>query len=227
MISSEPSIETLPDISRHGLLMEQNVINDQTIANYCSDTVRELNNLTEELQHSDLHMGRFNNNRNLENGIGAANKIIDRNVCGISDDLIGHRQTLQEITNHPINTLSQMNSNRVYERNCNGRIGDIDAVDSSPFYTQLSQHLENNLSNLTDDGNRRSGSCDRSLTPADSVDGRMENGSIDDGDDFRMATCMLQSVDLRGKTCCALHFKHDIKFSFIILMLQTLRQYIR
>lgn len=207
MISSEPSIETLPDFSKHGLFIERNVINDQTIANYCSDTVRELNNLTEELHHTDLHMGRFNNNRSMANGIGAPNKqSFERNECGIVDDLNGHRHTLHEITNnnHSINNhSSQMNSNRVYESNCNGgggRTGDIDAVDSSPFYTQLSQHLENNLSNLTDDGNRRGGSCDRSSTPADSVDGRMENGSIDDGDDFRMAACMLQSVDLRGKS---------------------------
>lgn len=210
--------------------MERNVINDQTIANYCSDTVRELNNLTEELHHSDLHMGRFNNNRNVENEIGTTNKIFDRNMCGINDDndLIEQRRTLQEITNHPINNLSQMNSNRVYESNCNGRIGDTDAVDSSPFYTQLSQRLENNLSNLTGDGSRRSESCDRSLTPADSVDGRMENGSIDDGDDFRMATCMLQSVDLRGKTICAFQFECGFeKISTTFFTLQTLHQYIR
>lgn len=205
MLSSEPSIETLPEFSKHGLFIERNVINDQTIANYCSDTVRELNNLTEELHHTDLHMGRFNSNnsnRNVENGIGATNKTFERNVCSINDDLNVDCQTLQEITNNPsINSLSQINSNRLYESNCNGRIGDIDAVDSSPFYTQLSQHLENNLSNLSDDDNRGSGSCDRSLTPADSIDGRMEmeNGSIDDNDEFRMATCMLQSVDLRGK----------------------------
>lgn len=203
MISSEPSIETLPDFSKHGLPIERNVINDQTIANYCSDTVRELNNLTEELHHTDLHMGRFNNDRNRENGIGigVTVKSSERNSCGANDDLINeHRRTLQEITyNHSINNLSQMNSNRVYESNCNGRIGDIDAVDSSPFYTQLNQHIENNLSNFIDDASRRSGSCDRSVTPADSIDGRMDNGSVDDGDEFRMATCMLQSVDLRGK----------------------------
>lgn len=201
MISSGPSIETLPEFTKNGLLIEQNVINDQTIANYCSDTVRELNNLTEELQHTDLHMGsRFNHyhNSNIENGTGT-NKITEKHVYGDGgaiNDLNEQRQTLQEITNHSMNNISQMNSNRVYESNCNGR-NDIDTVDSSPFYTQLSQHLENNLSNFTNGGNRRSGSCDRSLTPADSIDGRIENGSID-GDEYRMATCMLQSVDLRG-----------------------------
>lgn len=196
MISSEPSIETLPDFSKHGLLTERNVINDQTIANYCSDTVRELNNLTEELHHTDLHMGRFNNNRSMGNGIGATNKP-PFEQDNESSEL---RQPRQEIVNNhnPINNLSQMNSNREYESNCNGRIGYIDAVDSSPFYTQLSQHLENNLSNLSDDGNRRSKSCDRSLTPVDSVDGHMDNGSIDDSDEFRISSCMLQSVDLRG-----------------------------
>lgn len=191
MISSEPSIETLPDFSKHGLLTERNVINDQTIANYCSDTVRELNNLTEELHHTDLHMSRFNHNRSMGNAIGATNKPpFER-----ENDPNEHRQPRQEITNdhNSINNLSQINSNREYESNCNGRIGYIDAVDSSPFYTQLSQHLENNLSNLSDDGNRRSLSCDRSLTPADSVDGHMDNS-----DEFRISTCMLQSVDLRG-----------------------------
>lgn len=202
MLSSESSIETLPDFTQNGLIIERTVINDQTIANYCSDTVRELNNLTEELHHTDLHMGRFNNDRNRENGFGATNKPCERiNACGPNDDLTNeHRRTLQEITNnHSINNLSQMNSNRVYESNCNGRIGGhIDAVDSSPFYTQLSQHLENNLSNFIEDGKRRSGSCDRSSTPGDSVDGRMDNGGLgDDGDEF--VSCMLQSVDLRGK----------------------------
>lgn len=205
MISSESSIETLPDFAKNGLFNDRNVINDQTIANYCSDTVRELNNLTEELHHTDLHMERHKNSRNLENGIDATtNKIND-------DGVMMHehrRQTLQEITNnhhhnnHPVQNQSmQSNSSRLYERNCNGQFGD-DAVDSSPFFTQLNQQLEeNNFCNSIDErDNRHSLSYERSLTPADSIDGRIGNGNctIDDSDEFRMATCMLQSVDLRG-----------------------------
>lgn len=106
-LSSGTSAEKVSDFT------DRNVINDETIANFCSDTSRELNNLTEELQHSDLDISK-------------------RNSC--------NQQQLQEEP-HSIDLMSTMPTANVIN-SLNNDCCDGDVVDSSPFYSQLENQIQ-------------------------------------------------------------------------------------
>lgn len=123
-LSSEPSIETLPDCHPNGLSNGNlfSNINDETIANFCSDTTRELNNLTEELQCSDLDITRCASGQS--NNVDGDRKFGDYNVLNSNS---------KDMRMHP-------------------DIDNIDnVIESSPFYTQFNHNkpLEDSLFNIS------------------------------------------------------------------------------
>lgn len=210
-LSSEPSIETLPEHYANGIDIDMNVINDQTIANFCSDTVRELNNLTEELQHTNLDNDidvRINGERQ-QNGHHQTNQIpnhivessTDPNKCVQNGD-IDTDSKQDHIFDHsyamstPNNDNEKLNGTPDREIDSGNYNGDV--VDSSPFYTQLNQRLEN----ATNGGIRRRVSIENykqgfGLENENGIkDNYVSNGNEDD-DNNREAS-MMQSVDLRG-----------------------------
>lgn len=199
-LSSEPSIETLPECSN--AIIDGNVINDQMIANFCSDTVRELNNLTEELQHTDL-IGRAGN-QIIENNIKAIN--------GRNQELSNKEHFVQNRDYTPENYSINSDTNFADDlepndmaRNVRNAFNGIncDVVDSSPFYTQLSQQLENNLSDLAVDVQRSRAFRQQQPSIFDSVDGTRSEQSNDDNE-YPLGEYMLQSVDLRGTEIASL-----------------------
>lgn len=154
-LSSEPSIETLPEYYAKGIAFDMNVINDQTIANFCSDTVRELNNLTEELQHTNLDndIDVRTNGEKQQNGHHnqipnhTVEKLIDLNKCvqncDIDTDLrrdhnFDHTYAMSTPNNDYNERLNRTPDQEIDGGNYNG-----DVVDSSPFFTELNQRLEN------------------------------------------------------------------------------------
>lgn len=141
-------------------------INDQTIANYCSDTVRELNNLTEELQ-SNLDVNRSDADRQ--------NKKKIHDSGGESTSYVNHTANL-----HPSN--SHASANHVAE--------------SSPFFTQLSQTLETNLNNLTLSNDQQNGrdSVDGGSVVGD-IDGNAMLLSVDLNGKFAENEPMKEVID--------------------------------
>lgn len=209
-LSTEPSIETLPEYYANGAnVVNKNVINDQTIANFCSDTVRELNNLTEELQQTDLNDVSIRNNyehpcnftdRFMENALNSS-KCVQNDAIGSVDSSIGENQSnvhhLIGDHNYAIpyhnNTLLNDKLSRETE------IGNLncDVVDSSPFYTHFNKHLENNMDDI-DKMNRISMERSHHISESYlSANGKVNSDGLSD-DDYRTTVCMLQSVDLRG-----------------------------
>lgn len=226
-LSTEPSIETLPEYYANGTnVVDMNVINDQTIANFCSDTVRELNSLTEELQHSDLNeigvpmrhqhenLNSFNCSSKLsESTLDTTNKSVHDAVNtkpsvhpSLDDSLLS--------TPNPTSTDAHQNSlildhnlmvsyyNRTMfngKSNGNNETSSCDDVDSSPYYTQYNAHLENNMD---EDINTKSRiSMNNSHHSQDNTYSYANGRSSSEGSkdpDYRVAMCMLQSVDLRG-----------------------------
>lgn len=144
-------------------------INDQTIANYCSDTIRYLNNLTEELQYSDLDISRAR-----QNSLGSEKKS--------REHLAGNSSSNENI----FNNSDSYKQGRYQDNTDNENI-----AESSPFYTQLNQNLDNSLFNLTLNNGHSSNECPSNQH--DTVDGCVL------GDKDSLAECMLQSVDLEGK----------------------------
>lgn len=217
-LSNEPSIETLPEFYANGAnVVDTNVINDQTIANFCSDTVRELNNLTEELQQTDL--GEINIRSSQQENSNQINsyssRIADGGALGLSsksvhDDGIASVQTSHEgFINSQSNAhidqnyanLNHHNGTMISNKLCTEtEIGNLncDVVDSSPFYTQFNKHhLENNLGDI-EMSSTASHHNNRTENHAHANgDRESREGSRDD--DYRVPLCMLQSVDLRGK----------------------------
>lgn len=203
-LSSEPSIETLPEHYANGI-DNSNVINDQTIANFCS----ELNNLTEELHHTDLendidirtnnqrsngHIHNHNYNHNSFEHTIDSNKSVqnggidsDRNNDNNSDHT--HAATLEKPDS--VNDKSETENNY---GNCNN----CDVVDSSPFYTHLNQYSsEINLNGET--GHRASQSDQiQNVGLNENLNGVKKNGDMNNDKDFNNKSYMLQSVDLRG-----------------------------
>lgn len=179
-MSSEPSIETLPEfngLTNSSLLF--NNINDETIANFCSDTSRELNNLTEELQCSDLEIGKSSARRLNYND-------------HLPTDMYGGSSTVQRTAN-----------DAMYQP---GSDTNSDIIESSPFYTQLkrSEHLvDDNLFNLSLNVGDTSTMAD-SQQPSERDNLDSVDGCIHGNRDSYMDDCMLQSVDLAGE-----HLSHS------------------
>lgn len=213
-LSTEPSIETLPEFYANGgsNVVDSNVINDQMIANFCSDTVRELNNLTEELQHSDLNeIGARNHHDNQINSLSS--RFMETTLSSsksVHDDAIGSVQSPGDNnqsnahhshTDHnyaiPYHNSTLINDKLSRESTEFGNMH-CDVVDSSPFYTHFNKHIENNLDD--EKPNRISASI---LDQArDAYENRSNGRASSEGmtdDDYRVTMCMLQSVDLRGK----------------------------
>lgn len=174
-------------------------INDETIANYCSDTVRELNNLTEELQYSDLDIGRSSAYRpNQYHPNDMKRKTNENSIFGDS--------SYKNDSLHSNNTQSYQETNIIIRHNADD---DGTVVESSPFYTQLNrnncnhntQHitnLDNSLYNLTlNNGDSRYNNR-RDNKNGDDIDDDTIDGCIR-SDRGNLAECMLQSVDLAGK----------------------------
>lgn len=176
-LSSEPSIETLPEYNglANGNIL-YNHINDETIANFCSDTSRELNNLTEELQCSDLDI----------------RKQVTQRSNHLTDDSHNHAKAAS--SGHSDDVRCQTDSD-----------ASSDIVESSPFYTQAQRNgdrfaVDNTLFNLSlNDSDTSSMAFNREASPqvnqGDAVDGCYRGGSRDS----LLTDCMLQSVDLAGK----------------------------
>lgn len=250
-LSTEPSIETLPEYYANGTnVVDTNVINDQTIANFCSDTVRELNSLTEELQHSDLNeigvplrhhhesLNSFNcSSKSNESTLDATSKSVH--------DAEPHKPSVHPSLDDSIQSTPNATSADVQQNNLiidhnlmvsyynrtmlNGKSSEhnetssCDDVDSSPYYTQYTAHLENNMDNDIKTKSRIS--MNNSHHSQDDAypyaNGRASSEASKDSD-YRVAMCMLQSVDLRGinsnetnssatktKTKqCVFHFRH-------------------
>lgn len=210
-LSSEPSIETLPEFYTNGVIDDTNVINDQTIANFCSDTVRELNNLTEELHHTNLdeirNRNNFENNLNCFDGIQRENSAFDLNKSvhnNISDGVQMDSQSNGHCVNVDHNyAISYQNGSIM-----NNGFGDIgngncDVVDSSPFYTQFNQHIENNSNSNYDSMARLTEN--NLLHENFKYESANENDqNVSDEDNANREDCMLQSVDLRGVYYCSI-----------------------
>lgn len=214
-LSSEPSIETLPDFFRNGVV-ETSVVNDQTIANYCSDTVRELNNLTEELKHTDLDdIGRSNmenhtNDRIKETAISSS-KFFQNDLnesvhkFGNNNQLNTHVAAAAN-SEHSFKLKSDALGDAIIDNNIIGKKNNCDVVDStgasSRFYIQLDQQIENNNlgSNTANTyiNNTNTNALNYSTSNTFEYANGNVGGSLLDDDEYRMATCMLQSVDLRG-----------------------------
>lgn len=195
--------------------MNNNVINDQTIAIVCSDTSRELNNLTEELQHSDLSTRSktsIQENNTCQSNTNTNNDIIidvnELEIDGQRNDVMFSDSLKKQNNSYVFSSVTRTNTSNCYGdtkysfgENSNDKTNNIDQdLESSPYYTHLSQDLQNNLNNLTlrsgYDGYYSEGQSDIS----DTVDGGHYTGSTDDNaDSDGISTCMLQSVDLRGK----------------------------
>lgn len=206
-LSSEPSIETLPEHYANGIDIDMNVINDQTIANFCSDTVRELNNLTEELQHTNL-----DNDIDVRiNGEGQQNghhnqipkhtidSSTDPNKCVQNGDIgtdSKEDQNFDQPYSMPTRTNDNERLNGTQDQEMDSGNGDV--VDSSPFYTQLNQRLEN----ATNGEIRRGVSIKnhRHEFGYENGDGNKDNNNVSNGDedDNYREVSMMQSVDLRG-----------------------------
>lgn len=181
------------------------MINDQTIAIVCSDTSRELNNLTEELQHSDLSTRcktsiQENNTCQNNSNSQVANELdIDLPYT----DCLRNQDNGYEFSHGRHTNTSNYGSDTRYSYvdDNNDKCNNIEQDhESSPYYAHLSQDLRNNLNNLTlrsaYDGYYSGAQSDNS----DTVDGSHFTGSTDDNGDINgMPACMLQSVDLRGK----------------------------
>lgn len=214
-LSTEPSIETLPEFYANGAhVVDSNVINDQTIANFCSDTIRELNNLTEELQHSDLdevgirntnHDNQINslNTRFMETTLNSSKSVHDDAIGSVQshgDNQINahnshtdHNYAIPYHNNTLINNKSSIESTEFGNTHC-------DVVDSSPFYAHFNKHLENNM----DDDRPIQISTNNLHHTKETYEYRSNGRASSEGmtdDDYRVAMCMLQSVDLRGKCC--------------------------
>lgn len=202
--SSEPSIEKLSEHNYNGII-NTNVINDQTIAIICSDTSRELNNLTEELQHSDLSTRRKTSiqesNTCQSNSDNSQVNVLDKENLkdDVAEVLNNHKNSYQFDEAMRTNALTYYHDTFIDKNNDRTDNTDQD-LETSPYYTHLSQDLENNLINLTRsayDGYSSEAQSDIS----DTVDGGHFKGSTDDnGEVGGMSAFMLQSVDLRGKT---------------------------
>lgn len=204
-LSTEPSIETLPEF--YANIVDTNVINDQTIANYCSDTVRELNNLTEELQQTDLvEFGvRYNADHQINSFNGRFMECPSKSVHDDDDDDViasvqsnDYRQSNAHVEHNY--AISYQNNSANNDKLCTETvIGNLncDVVDSSPFYTHFNKHLENNMDDNNDKLNRVSDEISQRDT-YEYANGRASSECSRD-DEYRVAMCMLQSVDLRGK----------------------------
>lgn len=236
-LSTEPSIETLPEFYANGAnVVDTNVINDQTIANYCSDTVRELNNLTEELQQTDLgdigiRGGTFTTtnattttNHHDNNQINSSfnSRFMETTTAtttalssskSVHDDAISSVQSHGDSQSNAHSSIADHNYAIPYHHNnstliterplcTETEIGNLncDVVDSSPFYTHFNTHLENNMD--SDDSRVSADSFTHHRDKVEnyaSTNGRVSSDrSSQMDDDYRVAMCMLQSVDLRG-----------------------------
>lgn len=212
-LSSEPSIETLPEYNCNGII-NTNVINDQTIAIVCSDTSRELDNLTEELQHSDLSRIRKSSHQNgsksstvhqmneLELDAQKNDAIYKDYSSSYDDNCYEYSQSSRTNVNHcSDNNISNVKYSTV---DSNSKCNNIDEdLETSPYYTHLSQDLRNNLNNLTLRSSGNNGFYSGQETDfSDTVDGIHFDGgnsnTDNNGDIDGMPDCMLQSVDLRG-----------------------------
>lgn len=206
-LSSEPSIETLPEFNASGMPNGNLLynINDETIANFCSDTVRELNNLTEELQYSDLDYGRGSAYRpNQYHANDTKRKTNENSIFGDSS--------------YKNDSLHSNNTRTYQEANINNRHNADDAatvVESSPFYTQLNCNNSNNNQQLTNlDNSLYSLTLNNGDSRYNNRRDRLNGDDIDDdtvdgcirGDRGNLAECMLQSVDLAGKYSVRLKF---------------------
>lgn len=185
-------------------VVDTNVINNQTIADLCNDTVREMNNLTEELQHTDLsevvrpnhdHHSSFND-RCMENALHSSKSVHDDGISSVqcfdgsqsnAHNTFGDHDYAIPIHNHPKLFEQMSTETEIGNLNC-------DVVDSSPLYTQFNTHLENNM-----DDNK----CNQMLMTNnlhemhECANGRVSSEGLTD--DEYQAMCMLQSIDLRGE----------------------------
>lgn len=212
-LSTEASIETLPEYANGTNVVDMNVINDQTIANFCSDTVRELNSLTEELQHSDLDETiRHHNHENQTSFTNMNSKLNDDSQVETANN--GIQDAVHETSIHGSvdeNHRSSINDHNLmvsyYNRTMlNGQSSDsnenntnCDDVDSSPYYRHFNAHLENHLDDANEIKSRISinNSHHSQNDTYPYANGRMSTNESNDAD-YRMPICMLQSVDLRG-----------------------------
>lgn len=223
-LSTEPSIETLPDYANGTNVVDMNVINDQTIANYCSDNVRELNNLTEELQQSDLDeigVPLHHHNHENQNSFNVSDRLNDDRLRldandGIQDSV--HKTSVHSPFEENLQSTSENGQNNLisdhnlmvsyYNRTMfNGQSNDstentnCDDVDSSPYYTHYNAHFENHSDE--DDKCKSRISINNSHHNQNGThpyaNGRLSADGSKDSDPYRMPLCMLQSVDLRGK----------------------------
>lgn len=222
-LSTEASIETLPEYANGTNEVDTNVINDQTIASYCSDTVREINSLTEELQQCDLsEIGvplRYNHENHHSFNIGN----------GFNDDTLPdanhsvpygvHKQSVHSpfeenlqsaaaapqaanVQNNSINDHNNLMASLYNHSVLNGKSNETancDDVDSSLCYTHFNAHLEshrdeNDQAKSRIVMNRSHHSADDTYAHAN---GRKSSDATTNSD-YRVAMCMLQSVDLRG-----------------------------
>lgn len=227
--STEPSIETLPEFYANGpSVVDTNVINDQTNANFCSDTVRELNfrinSLTEDLEQTDLgeigictnhddnnQINSFNS-RFMGTALSSCRKSVHEDDIESVQSSRGDNNNDQSSTNGSIDSsivdhnyaipLHQIGSSIIDERIITEtKIGNVncDDVDSCPFYDHFNEHLESNSDDdridrvLMNDGSHHNKQIENYGS-----DNGIANSEGSRDDDYRMAMCMLQSVDLRG-----------------------------
>lgn len=210
-LSSEPSIETLPEHYANGIDIDMNVINDQTIANFCSDTVRELNNLTEELQHTNLdndidvringdrqQNGHHNQlpNHTVESSTDP-NKCVQNGVIIDTDSKHDHNFDHTYAMSTPYNDMERLNGDTPDREIDNGNNNNGDMVDSSPFYTQMNQRL----ANATNGARRGRVSIENHRQAFGYANGVGNNDNyVSNGyeDDNNREASMMQSVDLSG-----------------------------
>lgn len=220
-LSSEPSVETLPKLYANGTDSDADIVTDETIANYCSDTIRELNNLTEELQHTDLLNGtdhRSNNEKCKENNSNYNNL---ESTLTMSDNIQSDKSENEMVQNHNFDNMyrsSVQNSDKLSEtsdKECDYGNSNCDVVDSSPFYTQTNHRSDDDQEaektihlNSWEDHHREIKSYENLNECSNGINGingtnctngtKGTNGHIKNSDNDRKMPNSSHSIDLKG-----------------------------
>ena len=225
-IPTDPSIETMSD---NGIISgTSNNVDQETIVNYCNDSIKEIDFLTEELKQSD-------------------NSSVNNTAAPPSSSSVSSSSTLNATANninnlhHTVTHNSHTNNlqNNEHSQKCDPKNQfyvnddsytddddeDVDDVISSPssFYTQSSQtsmnpqHLQNTLNNglhnnikpinqLSHEMSSTTASAHITNDSHDNVDGIVRHLDISQknivngqNDDTFDLSSMLQSVSLTGK----------------------------
>ena len=136
----------------------------------------------------------------METALSSSKSVHDDAVACVQSPVDNQSNAHSSIADHNYAIPYHHNSTMITDQlSCTEtEIGNLncDVVDSSPFHTHFNKHLENNMD---DDGRVSADSLEHSKDDRyESANGRVSSSASRD-DDYRVAMCMLQSVDLRGK----------------------------